>query len=162
MKDPNAEEPKKGFYISFDNEAPKRPKPPLRTKRSPKKEGDGGLMDHQNSPMDSNDRFATTTRKSAMDHNNHENSMRSHVEPIPAKRHHITDTSADRYSYEQQMQQRKHLEDVTNYEPQMHNASYNNGSNSANNEPRTNESGEALVIGNNLDPVRRNCVSSLR
>ncbi|KAL3282263.1 hypothetical protein HHI36_005454 [Cryptolaemus montrouzieri] len=29
----------KGFYISFDNEQPKRPKPPLRTKRgSPKKE----------------------------------------------------------------------------------------------------------------------------
>ncbi|XP_055596337.1 patronin-like isoform X5 [Uranotaenia lowii] len=38
----------KGFYISFDNEQPKRPKPPLRTKRSPKKdkltggEGRGG------------------------------------------------------------------------------------------------------------------------
>lgn len=29
----------KGFYISFDNEQPKRPKPPLRAKRSsPKKE----------------------------------------------------------------------------------------------------------------------------
>lgn len=29
----------KGFYISFDNEQPKRPKPPLRTKKSsPKKE----------------------------------------------------------------------------------------------------------------------------
>lgn len=28
----------KGFYISFDNTQPKRPKPPLRTKRSPKKE----------------------------------------------------------------------------------------------------------------------------
>lgn len=29
----------KGFYISFDNEQPKRPKPPLRVKKaSPKKE----------------------------------------------------------------------------------------------------------------------------
>lgn len=28
----------KGFYIAFDNAQPKRPKPPLRTKRSPKKE----------------------------------------------------------------------------------------------------------------------------
>lgn len=29
----------KGFYISFDNQQPKRPKPPLRTKKgSPKKE----------------------------------------------------------------------------------------------------------------------------
>lgn len=27
----------KGFYISFDNETPKRPKPPLRMKKSPKK-----------------------------------------------------------------------------------------------------------------------------
>lgn len=35
----------KGFYISFDNEQPKRPKPPLRTKRnSPKKERSYGDM----------------------------------------------------------------------------------------------------------------------
>lgn len=34
-------ENEKGFYISFDNETqPKRPKPPLRTKRSPKKQND--------------------------------------------------------------------------------------------------------------------------
>ena len=34
-------EHEKGFYISFDNETqPKRPKPPLRTKRSPKKPAD--------------------------------------------------------------------------------------------------------------------------
>lgn len=31
------DENEKGFYISFDNEQPKRPKPPLRTKKSPKK-----------------------------------------------------------------------------------------------------------------------------
>jgi hypothetical protein len=37
----NDAEPEKGFYISFDNAtAPKRPKPPLRTKRSPKKPSD--------------------------------------------------------------------------------------------------------------------------
>lgn len=30
----------RGFYITFDNEAPKRPKPPLRT-RSPAKRKDG-------------------------------------------------------------------------------------------------------------------------
>ncbi|XP_065163737.1 patronin isoform X3 [Atheta coriaria] len=36
----NIDNNKKGFYISFDNEQPKRPKPPLRTKKgnSPKKE----------------------------------------------------------------------------------------------------------------------------
>lgn len=34
-----SEQNEKGFYISFDNEQPKRPKPPLRAKRgSPKKD----------------------------------------------------------------------------------------------------------------------------
>uniref|UniRef100_A0A182N2I7 CKK domain-containing protein n=1 Tax=Anopheles dirus TaxID=7168 RepID=A0A182N2I7_9DIPT len=36
--DPQDDVNEKGFYISFDNEQPKRPKPPLRTKRSPKKD----------------------------------------------------------------------------------------------------------------------------
>lgn len=37
----------KGFYISFDNSQPKRPKPPLRTKRSPKKERSSDVTDKQ-------------------------------------------------------------------------------------------------------------------
>lgn len=39
-QDPNEEaiNEQKGFYIAFDNVQPKRPKPPLRAKRSPKKE----------------------------------------------------------------------------------------------------------------------------
>lgn len=37
----------KGFYISFDNSQPKRPKPPLRTKRSPKKERSLDTTDKQ-------------------------------------------------------------------------------------------------------------------
>lgn len=39
-QDPNEEaiNEKKGFYIAFNNDQPKRPKPPLRAKRSPKKE----------------------------------------------------------------------------------------------------------------------------
>lgn len=37
----------KGFYISFDNEQPKRPKPPLRMKRgSPKKEVSSSEQDY--------------------------------------------------------------------------------------------------------------------
>lgn len=41
QNDSNEAENEKGFYISFDNETqPKRPKPPLRTKRSPKKPTD--------------------------------------------------------------------------------------------------------------------------
>jgi len=38
FQDPQEDVQEKGFYISFDNEQPKRPKPPLRAKRSPKKE----------------------------------------------------------------------------------------------------------------------------
>lgn len=39
FQDPQEEDiNEKGFYISFDNEQPKRPKPPLRAKKSPKKE----------------------------------------------------------------------------------------------------------------------------
>lgn len=40
LQDPNEEasNEQKGFYIAFDNAQPKRPKPPLRAKRSPKKE----------------------------------------------------------------------------------------------------------------------------
>lgn len=42
----------KGFYISFDNDQPKRPKPPLRTKRaSPKKE-----RSYVESPEEANER----------------------------------------------------------------------------------------------------------
>lgn len=37
----------KGFYISFDNSQPKRPKPPLRPKRSPKKERSLDVTDKQ-------------------------------------------------------------------------------------------------------------------
>lgn len=37
----------KGFYISFDNDQPKRPKPPLRAKRSPKKEVNRDSVDNQ-------------------------------------------------------------------------------------------------------------------
>ncbi|XP_037895556.1 patronin isoform X23 [Glossina fuscipes] len=40
----------KGFYISFDDDQPKRPKPPLRAKRSPKKEKSMDSVDHQVSP----------------------------------------------------------------------------------------------------------------
>uniref|UniRef100_A0A1I8P670 Patronin n=1 Tax=Stomoxys calcitrans TaxID=35570 RepID=A0A1I8P670_STOCA len=37
----------KGFYISFDDDQPKKPKPPLRSKRSPKKEKSLDSVDHQ-------------------------------------------------------------------------------------------------------------------
>lgn len=75
FQDPNGQEEEsngKGFYISFDNDAPKRPKPPLRTKRSPKEPNDPTSGQSSASTLDSgrsmdpaNDRFRTTTRKSS-------------------------------------------------------------------------------------------------
>lgn len=50
FQDPRSSEKntaEKGFYISFDDEQPKRPKPPLRAKRSPKKEKSLDSVDHQ-------------------------------------------------------------------------------------------------------------------
>lgn len=107
-------------------------------------------LDSGRSMNEMNDRFATTTRKSSINEMgsspNHYSSERSFddgrgSEPIPAKRHHIADLGTgtmnvnensygyDVYQAQQQQQQmvqpRKHLEDVTNYEPQqMHNLSY--------------------------------------
>ncbi|XP_065368104.1 patronin isoform X7 [Calliphora vicina] len=57
FQDPRSSEKntaEKGFYISFDDEQPKRPKPPLRVKRSPKKEksldsGDNQLSNNSDS-----------------------------------------------------------------------------------------------------------------
>lgn len=106
-------------------------------------------------------------------------------EPIPAKRHHVTDLgmnmNENQYGYadtmyQQQNQSRKHLEDVTNYEPQqMHNLSYGSspveygqtmmgnemnggggGGNIRNNNINNNSEGTAkpIIISNaNLDPV---------
>uniref|UniRef100_A0A1A9WN88 CKK domain-containing protein n=1 Tax=Glossina brevipalpis TaxID=37001 RepID=A0A1A9WN88_9MUSC len=45
----------KGFYISFDDDQPKRPKPPLRAKRSPKKEkGVDGVDQQVSQKVDTN------------------------------------------------------------------------------------------------------------
>ncbi|XP_012163049.1 patronin isoform X5 [Ceratitis capitata] len=47
FQDPRDVKTEKGFYISFDDNQPKRPKPPLRAKRSPKKERSMDSTDHQ-------------------------------------------------------------------------------------------------------------------
>lgn len=73
LQDPQDDMNEKGFYISFDNEQPKRPKPPLRTKRSPKKEK--GAMD--------NDKI--TNARSSLD-----NSM-GKMEPQQIQHHHELD-----------------------------------------------------------------------
>ncbi|XP_053966247.1 patronin isoform X3 [Anastrepha ludens] len=52
FQDPRDAKTEKGFYISFDDNQPKRPKPPLRVKRSPKKEKSMDSTDHQVTKME--------------------------------------------------------------------------------------------------------------
>ncbi|XP_045535124.1 patronin [Papilio machaon] len=53
MEQEESEQNEKGFYISFDNEQPKRPKPPLRAKRgSPRKERSAAELSPERSPED--------------------------------------------------------------------------------------------------------------
>ena len=184
FSDPNDDVNEKGFYISFDNEQPKRPKPPLRTKRSPKKEKsvDSDSMDISSSNTSlkkdieskRENNFGTYSVKNA---NNYANNYDD--EPIMTRKS-ITDNSAtfdmrkqhnlnnnhnsnnnNNFDIDMQPQQireeRKHLEDVTNQNKQHH---YNNNSNnisslSNNSQPRENK----IVIGTdtaNLDPVSFN------
>ncbi|KAH8358239.1 hypothetical protein KR084_008859 [Drosophila pseudotakahashii] len=131
------EPPEKGFYISFDDEQPKRPKPPLRAKRSPKKEAPPGSRD-------SVDNQATLKRESLSQlHNNNNIGFGGEdvVSSKPVTRHSIHglnnsnsvkspgNATYNKYTDEPPIQlrqlavsgavsptgnERRHLEDVTN------------------------------------------------
>ncbi|XP_017124724.1 patronin isoform X42 [Drosophila elegans] len=133
--------PEKGFYISFDDEQPKRPKPPLRAKRSPKKEAPPGSRD-------SVDHQATLKRESLSQLHNNNNSIGFGGEDVNSKssvtRHSIHglnhsnsvkspgNATYNKYTDEPPIQlrqlavsgavsptghERRHLEDVTNQPP---------------------------------------------
>ncbi|XP_052839218.1 patronin isoform X6 [Drosophila gunungcola] len=135
--------PEKGFYISFDDEQPKRPKPPLRAKRSPKKEAPPGSRD-------SVDHQATLKRESLSQLHNNNNSIGFGGEDVNSKsavtRHSIHglnhsnsvkspgNATYNKYTDEPPIQlrqlavsgavspighERRHLEDVTNQPPQQ-------------------------------------------
>ncbi|XP_016946899.3 patronin isoform X37 [Drosophila biarmipes] len=135
------EPPEKGFYISFDDEQPKRPKPPLRAKRSPKKEALPGSRD-------SVDNQATLKRESLSQlHNNNNIGIGGEdVNSKPVTRHSIHGLSNsnsvkspgnatyNKYTDEPPIQLRqlavsgavsptgndlRHLEDLTNQSPQQ-------------------------------------------
>lgn len=171
--------PEKGFYISFDDEQPKRPKPPLRAKRSPKKESPPGSRD-------SVDNQATLKRESLshLHNNNNIGFGNDDVNSKPVTRHSIHglnnsnsvkspgNATYNKYTDEPPIQlrqlavsgamsptsnERHHLDDVSNQSPQqtqqpMSPTRLQQSSNNA--EAAKNK---ALVIGadsTNLDPVR--------
>lgn len=135
FQDPQDDQNEKGFYISFDNEQPKRPKPPLRTKRSPKKEKDDTIKEKNDSP------------------DSHEGYNGS---PVQQQRRYVEEPIAAKRSYEpQQMAQpvpadRRHLEDVTNQAP-MHNMNYNQNINNN----MTKENQAIVITESSIDPVSR-------
>ncbi|XP_070135293.1 patronin isoform X40 [Drosophila bipectinata] len=129
--------PEKGFYISFDDDQPKRPKPPLRAKRSPKKEAPPGSRDsvdqaikreslsqlHNNNNIgiggdDSHNK--TVTRHSVHGLNN-SNSVKSpgnatynkYTDEPPIQLRQLAVTGA----VSPTGHERRHLEDVTNQSP---------------------------------------------
>nr|AAO39638.1 AT18914p [Drosophila melanogaster] len=169
--------PEKGFYISFDDEQPKRPKPPLRAKRSPKKESPPGSRD-------SVDNQATLKRESLshLHNNNNIGFGNDDVNSKPVTRHSIHGLNSsnsvkshgnatyNKYTDEPPIQlrqlavsgamsptsnERHHLDDVSNQSPQqtqqpMSPTRLQQSSNNA--EAAKNK---ALVIGadsTNLDP----------
>ncbi|KAH8418644.1 hypothetical protein KR222_008335 [Zaprionus bogoriensis] len=167
----------KGFYISFDNDQPKRPKPPLRAKRSPKKEANRDSVDNQ----------VVLKRESLSQLHNINNSVSEEVKNASVARHSIHglagiqsmaspgNATYNKYTDEPPIQlrqmataaaepsgfERRHLEDLTN-QPQQQPLSptrlraEQNSTEAAKN--------KALVIGAdsaNLDPVSfgNNCVT---
>ncbi|XP_017961426.1 patronin isoform X28 [Drosophila navojoa] len=126
--------PEKGFYISFDNDQPKRPKPPLRAKKSPKKESSRDSVDNQVvvkreslSQLHNSNNIAIEEAKSAAAarHSIHNfpggqsNSpagnatYNKYTDEPPIQLRQITTSGA-----EPDAQERRHLEDLTN-QPQQ-------------------------------------------
>ncbi|XP_055310768.1 patronin isoform X46 [Sitodiplosis mosellana] len=137
----------KGFYISFDNSQPKRPKPPLRTKRSPKKDRSLDATDKQeqitqleqelnkerpqvNKRQNSFSSFENKVRGSYHDQafeRNESNGIAVDSEPTITRKH-VSDSQMS------SILDRRHLEDVTNHqqEPQQQTTSPQNRSHDAN------------------------------
>ncbi|KQS62002.1 uncharacterized protein Dere_GG21046, isoform C [Drosophila erecta] len=169
--------PEKGFYISFDDEQPKRPKPPLRAKRSPKKESPPGSRD-------SVDNQATLKRESLshLHNNNNIGFGNDDVNSKPVTRHSIHglnnsnnvkspgNATYNKYTDEPPIQlrqlavsgamsptsnERRHLEDVSNQSPQQTQQPMSPTRLQQNSNNAEAAKNKALVIGadsTNLDP----------
>ncbi|XP_021710416.1 patronin isoform X21 [Aedes aegypti] len=169
----------KGFYISFDNEQPKRPKPPLRTKRSPKKDKLGDGMEHSKESEKPSHRennqnnFGTFSVKTAnsfsANFNEEQVVSRKSIIDSASSPFETAATGSSRASnnnmaatMERDIGERRHLEDVTNHTSTGSNAMNNNNIHHYNNNngdgygsENENQRKAKLVIGNdegNLDP----------
>ncbi|EAT37503.1 AAEL010510-PA [Aedes aegypti] len=179
-QDPQQDEVnEKGFYISFDNEQPKRPKPPLRTKRSPKKDKLGDGMEHNKESEKPSHRennqnnFGTFSVKTAnsfsANFNEEQVVSRKSIIDSASSPFETAATGSSRASnnnmaatMDRDIGERRHLEDVTNHTSTGSNAMNNNNIHHYNNNngdgygsENENQRKAKLVIGNdegNLDP----------
>ncbi|XP_023172494.2 patronin isoform X12 [Drosophila hydei] len=125
--------PEKGFYISFDNDQPKRPKPPLRAKKSPKKESSRDSVDNQVvlkreslSQLHNSNNFANEEAKNAAARHSIHNfpGVQSNSSAGNATYNKYTDEPPIQLrqiatsGVEPDVHERRHLEDVTN-QPQQ-------------------------------------------
>lgn len=178
FQDPQEDANEKGFYISFDNEPPKRPKPPLRAKRSPKKERSFDSIEKKEQQISQLEMELDRERlqqqqhhhqqqhQQPIDNNSSENNLSSNYYTNNNKMHddqpyssYNNQSSVDRRHHNNLennhsssvTMDRRHLEDVTNY-PQ---STMNNQISHGYNDSRPRES-KAILIGQelgNLDPV---------
>ncbi|XP_055916427.1 patronin [Eupeodes corollae] len=103
----------KGFYISFDNDQPKRPKPPLRAKRSPKVEKSTDTIDRGQKLPNIYDK-SEIQRNSNFENNN---ATYNKYKDAPIQLRQIVE------SHDSKALDRRHLEDVTKKQQQMQNSS---------------------------------------
>ncbi|XP_017837893.1 patronin isoform X43 [Drosophila busckii] len=161
-----SEEPaEKGFYISFDNEQPKRPKPPLRAKRSPKKESSRDSVDnqvvlkreslsqlHNNSFSASEEPKHVASRASMSMNMNASATYNKYTDEPPVQLRQLSHTSAEPAS---NGQERRHLEDLTNQPKQQPLSPTRLSRTEQSNLSAAEAKNKALVIGvdaTNLDP----------
>ncbi|XP_055386908.1 patronin isoform X28 [Condylostylus longicornis] len=168
----------KGFYISFDDQQPKRPKPPLRTKRSPKKEKSFDNIDksEQHSQLD-----IQLDNKKEQKHNsihsnieNNKSNTYNKLDPdTPIQLRQITELNQSPNNGNSIFNDyRRHLEDVTNQQSQqqlqqqqlqqaqqnMNNNNNNNNNNSSSRQPKENQ---ALIIGNEISSLDPNSIDEM-
>ncbi|XP_064543331.1 patronin isoform X30 [Drosophila montana] len=168
--------PEKGFYISFDNDQPKRPKPPLRAKKSPKKEPSRDNVDNQVvlkreslSQLHNSNNFASEEAKNA-------SAARHSIHNFPGVQANANANSAGNATYnkytdeppiqlrqiaasaaEPNVHERRHLEDLTNQPQQQQQQPLSPSRLRAEHSSSSAEAAKkkALVIGadaTNLDP----------
>jgi len=159
----------KGFYISFDDQQPKRPKPPLRTKRSPKKEKSFDSIDKsEHSHLDIQlDNKKEQKHNSTIHHSNIENNKSNTYNKLdpdtPIQLRQITEMNQSPNNGNSVFTNdyRRHLEDVTNQQSQQQSQQNNNNNNNSSSRLSHPKENQALIIGNEISSLDPNSIDEM-